>query len=222
MKRFRKAEAENKIRFFHAGEYGEKRRRPHYHALIFGQDFKADTYDHDKNDQGHPIWKSKYLDELWPFGQNIVGEVTFESAAYVARYVTKKIAGRKANEVGPNGLTHYERLDPLTGEIFDLVPEYATMSRRPGIGAGHFDRLRTDIYPSDQCVVRGHISKPPKFYDKLLEKSDPEMYLRIKEQRECALTSSPGHDRTPARLEVRERVKKAQIKALKRTLENGT
>lgn len=216
MKRLRKLEGSNKIRFFHAGEYGEKRGRPHYHAIIFGQDFKADAYETKLTDLGDTTWKSKTLDQLWPFGSNYVGDVTFESAAYVARYITKKITGRQAYATGC-----YEKVNYFTGEVFELKPEYATMSRRPGIGALHFKKYHADIYPSDQCVVRGHPSKPPKFYDKLLEKSDPESYLLLKEQRECALTSSPGHDRTPERLEVRERVKKAQIKALVRKYEHA-
>jgi hypothetical protein len=34
-----KLEWGGKIRFFHCGEYGDKTRRPHYHALIFGYGF---------------------------------------------------------------------------------------------------------------------------------------------------------------------------------------
>jgi hypothetical protein len=39
MKRLRKKIQPLKIRFFHCGEYGDKTRRPHYHALIFGYGF---------------------------------------------------------------------------------------------------------------------------------------------------------------------------------------
>ena len=77
-----------------------------------------------------------------------MGEVTFESCAYVARYVTKKVTGR-------NAVSHYERVDSGSGEVFSLRPEYCTMSRRPGIGTQHFDKYRDEIYPRDEVVCRG-------------------------------------------------------------------
>lgn len=137
-------------------------------------------------------------------GQNYVGEVTFESCAYVARYICKKITGQQAE-------SHYEKIDLQTGEIYQLQPEYATMSRRPGIGKQHFDQYYESIYKRDEVAMRGHLNKPPKFYDKQLEKISPQLYQHIKDQRECALTLAPKHDRTPLRLEQREIVKLAQL-----------
>jgi len=216
MKRFRFSVSPKKIRFFHAGEYGEKKGRPHYHAIIFGESFDStkEVYDLETNHQGDKTWSSKKLDELWPFGMARIGAVTFESAAYVARYCTKKKTGQEAQ-------SHYERICEATGEIFRLKPEYATMSRRPGIGALHFEKYHQSIYPSDECVSRGHPSKPPKFYDKMLEKTNPEAYLLLKDQRECALSLAPKKDKTPERLACRERVKVAQISTLKRNYEIG-
>ena len=215
MKRLRKDLDPQKLRFFHAGEYGEKGGRPHYHAIIFGEDFlDAAPLTVETSDRGDVTWQSERLRRLWSFGRNQVGSVTFESCAYVARYITKKISGAAAP-------AHYERANPDTGEIFSVKPEYATMSRRPGIGADHFFKYRLEIYPSDEVVCRGHPSKPPKFYDKLLEKSDPVAYAELKDQRECALMLSPMKDRTPDRLRVREAVKLAQIGHLSRRYEIG-
>lgn len=215
MKRLRKHEDRNRIRFFHAGEYGEKRGRPHYHAIIFGQDFMEGRYDVQVSDRGDETWLSPVIQKLWPFGQeNRVGAVTFESCAYVARYVTKKVTGQRAQ-------SHYERICETTGEIFQLKPEYSTMSRRPGIGALHFDKYHRDIYPSDEVVMNGFPSKPPRFYDRMLEKCDPVRYAELKDQRECALTLSPKHDKTTDRLAVREVVKLAQIGHLTRRYEIG-
>ena len=86
LKRFRKSLGGAKIRYYMAGEYGEKFGRPHWHACIFGYDF------HDKKlfkrtAAGSLIYTSEHLKKLWPFGHSSIGDVTFESAAYVARYI---------------------------------------------------------------------------------------------------------------------------------------
>lgn len=214
MKRFRKAVFPLSIRFFHAGEYGEQRGRPHYHAIIFGFDFRDDAMDFKRSERGDWTWSSPFLSKLWPFGLSRVGGVTFESCAYVARYVTKKVTGLAAG-------AHYERVDMRTGEVFSLKPEYATMSRRPGIGSLHFDRFRDSIFPRDRCVVRERPCKPPRFYLKQLEKVDPVMYRDVMESREFALISSASTDRTRDRLKVAETVKLAQIGHLTRSYEIG-
>lgn len=214
MKRLRRRLGYTKLRFFHAGEYGEKKGRPHYHAIIFGHSFFDGAYEFESSDRGDRTWRSPLLDAVWPSGINRVGEVTFESCAYVARYITKKVTGSLA-------VRHYERVDERTGECFRLKPEYCTMSRRPGIGAQHFERYAREIYPVDEVISRGVKSKPPRFYDRMLEKHDPVMYSFLKEQRECALELSPKEDRTPRRLADRETVKLAQIGHLTRRYEIG-
>ena len=73
------------------GEYGDKLGRPHYHAIIFGVTFV------DKKlwsiRRGNNLYRSATLEKLWPYGFSSIGTVNFETAAYVARYVTKKITG---------------------------------------------------------------------------------------------------------------------------------
>lgn len=223
MKKLRRA-TKSPIRFFHAGEYGEKKGRPHYHAIIFGEDFRCrkcrldssvphscETYDFETSDRGDTTWSSTFLDGLWEKGRALVGAVTFESAAYVARYITKKITG-------PESERAYKRvLD--SGKVVRIAPEYATMSRRPGIGHSYFASYADQIYRHDFVVIRGVPSRVPKFYDKLLEKADPSLYARVKDDRECALSIFPPEDRTPDRLAVRERVKQAQLRHLSRRYE---
>lgn len=214
MKRLRKSYGYTKLRFFHAGEYGEKNGRPHYHAIVFGTSLMDGVTNVESTPRGDTTWESTRVNSLWPFGLHRIGRVTFESCAYVARYVTKKKTGREA-------LTHYERVCENTGEVFRLRPEYCTMSRRPGIGAAHFGKFWSEIYPSDQVVSRGHAAKPPKFYDRMLEKHNPSMYARVKDDRECALASSSIAERSPSRLFVKETVKLAQIGHLQRRYEIG-
>lgn len=190
MKRLRFRYGEG-IRFFHCGEYGEKLGRPHYHALIFNLDF-PDKVLHSEN-RGNKIYKSQALDEIWGHGYAWIGSVTFESAAYVARYVMKKITGEKAAE-------HYG----------GKKPEYITMSRRPGIGAGWWDKYKSDVYPSDFLVYKGKKMKPPKFFDGRLEKENPALLEKIKKDR-VELAKTRSENNTLWRLRDREIYKKAQI-----------
>lgn len=207
MKRLRKKFGA-KVRFFHCGEYGEKLSRPHYHAILFNCDF-PDKYLF-KIENGFKLYRSPLLEQLWPFGHSMIGEVTFESAAYVARYCLKKITGRDAQD-------YYSRYDPLTGIVYELSPEYTTMSRRPGIASGWFDRYASDVFPDDFIVVNGFKIKPPRFYDDLLKKHDPYLFDEIKFDRwERAVNSL---DNTPERLQARETVQLARLSKLKRPIE---
>jgi hypothetical protein len=173
-KRLRKKLAPKKIRHYSCGEYGDESNRPHYHAVIFGHTF-TDGVIARKSSTGD-LYYSDELIKIWGKGLATYGNVTFESAAYVARYATKKINGDLAEE-------HYKRVDPETGEIVRLDPEFATMSLKPGIADEWFKRFKTDCFPSDEVIVRGKKSKPPKFYDIKLEKEDPDLYKKIKDSR---------------------------------------
>lgn len=186
-----------KLRFFHCGEYGETNGRAHLHALLFGVDFYDKAFEK-VNREGDKLYTSATLDRLWGRGRTIVGSVTFESAAYCARYVLKKITG-------PDAEKHYN----------GRKPEYTTMSRRPGIGKAWIDTFMGDVYPSDECIVRGHPSRPPKFYDEQYKKANPIGYLELKKAR-VANASLNECDETPERLAVREQVKRAQINNFKR------
>lgn len=165
-----------KIRYYYVGEYGDpkKTRRPHYHAILFNLDFEDKSYW--KTVKDHKYYTSKKLNEIWGKGFVVIGNVTFESAAYTARYVTKKINGKNAKD-------HYSVIDRGTGEVYQLTPEFSRCSTARGIGYEYYRKWKSDMYPSDECVVRGHVCKPPKYYDRILEQEDPELYLRVKAQR---------------------------------------
>lgn len=199
MKRLRKSGA--RVRYFHCGEYGEQSYRPHYHACLFGHEF-GDRYQWTERG-GLPVWRSESLESLWPFGHSEIGSLTFESAAYVARYVTKKVTGARADE-------HYERVNPLTGELFRVEAEYATMSRRPGIGRGWIDKFYGDVYPSDEVVTNGREAKPPRYYDLYARERDPELFEKVHRERRLARSRE---DETPERLSVREVCVRSKLKA---------
>lgn len=164
-KRYRKKY--DKIRYYASGEYGDTTFRPHYHALIFGH--RLPDLIHYSDSHSGALYTSPSLDSLWGLGNCMIGDVTFESASYVARYTAKKITGEE-------GKAYYA----LRG----IIPPYAVMSRRPGIGGAWFDKFNTDVYPHDEIVVRGlYTTTPPRYYDEQLKKLDIEIYNTIKAAR---------------------------------------
>lgn len=214
MRRLRKAvrriDKKLKIRFFHCGEYGDRFGRPHYHALIFGFDF-LDKYLWRTTSAGCKAYRSPLLEKLWPYGNSELGDVTFESAAYVARYCVKKVTGVHA-------AAHYTRVDADTGEFFRISPEYTTMSRRPGIGRPWLEKYAKEVFDNDSVVMRGIEMKPPKAYDKYFEELIPEAFEDKKRaRRKKALKRKL--DNTIKRLQVREKVARARVKQLKREVE---
>lgn len=202
------------FRFFCAGEYGEENFRPHFHAVMFGQDFRADRVEWRKTELGDQVWRSPLLESTWSMGHCELGAVTRESAAYVAKYAQKKVSGDLAE-------TRYARVDPDTGECWDVMPEFARMSLRPGLGALWFEKYLTDVYPSDEVILDGRRQLPPKYYDKLVESypsvpgagvPGPVLLEGLKSKRR-RLADRHKEDLTPARMATRESVMRARLRA---------
>lgn len=202
MKRLRKNGPE-KVRFYMCGEYGPENGRPHFHACLFNRDF-PDKYYWARTGSGEKIYRSPELERLWPFGSSSVGAVTFESAAYVARYCVQKVTGHNAK-------FHYARRD-AEGD-YQLVPEFNHMSLKPGIGSPWLAKFQTDVFPNDFVVVRGKECKVPKYYDKLFERANPEEFEEIKFKRELDARARSG-DNTDERLAVREIVTRSRLNLL--------
>lgn len=207
------------IRYYMCGEYGENFGRPHYHALLFNFRFRDQTFFRN-SPAGEKLYVSQSLEKLWshpntgtPMGYASIGSATFESAAYVARYIMKK-------QLGKNALYHYNQFDEWTGEILsERVPEYNTMSRRPGIAKNWFDKYLTDVYPGDFVVMNDKKIKPPKYYDKQYELLYPEELEKLKRQRIAAGKLNAANN-TPERLAVREEIQEYKLKSLTRRLPN--
>mgnify|MGYP000270713887 CR=1 FL=1 len=208
MKRLRWHNQNTNIRFFHCGEYGDNFKRPHYHALLFNYDFPDKEVWSIQN--GQRIYTSEFLAKLWPFGFSTTGAVTWESAAYCARYAVKKITGKAAEE-------HYWTALSTDLQI-QLQPEYATMSLKPAIGRGWFQTYKDDCFPSDFITVKGKKKNIPRYYDKLLEQHNELDLLHIKENRKREARKHHENN-TSARLAVRESVLEAKLKTLQRNLE---
>ena len=175
MKRLRKKLYPKKIRFYACGEYGDKKFRPHYHILIFGYNFpdreifKAIK----KGKTEYFIYTSKFLQSLWKFGFTTTADLNYQTAAYTARYVRKKITGNS------------EHAQQIKKERYgNKSQEFALMSRMPGIGQKWFNEYGHDVYPKDFLTINGCKFKPPRYYDSLYARKNPHKFQIIKQKRE--------------------------------------
>lgn len=184
-----------RFRYFHCGEYGDENLRPHYHALLFGVDF---SFDRSLLKAGkYKLYTSPTLDSAWKLGFATIGECTYESAAYVSRYVMKKVTGDGAK-------AHYG----------NRKPEYITMSRRPGIGSEWLKKFGSEVYPLDEVVIEGRRFRPPRYYDEQVEEG---ALAALKRKRKGAVARF-AKDLEYDRLRVREKVANAKISHLDRSL----
>lgn len=198
MKRIRKEFPGIKIRYFAAGEYGEKTWRPHYHIIIFGVAFLGDRRPTSKNEHGDQLYKSETLTRIWGKGRVDIGSVTPRSCAYVAQYAFKKINGTKSDE-------HYRRVDIATGETWLLQKEFALMSTHPGLGAEHYERFGHQMFNRGSVIDRGRELPIPKFYERRLQKDDP---LRLESIKTGRFEDAQKRldEQTPERLAVKEEI----------------
>lgn len=158
------------IRFYACGEYGSKTHRPHYHIIVFG--LVLDDLEQLKTSPlGFPYFRSSLIEQAWPNGYSMVCNVSWDTCAYVARYVTKKWTG------------DYKEFY----ETFNILPEFSLMSRRPGIGRDYYEAHKDEIYQYDEINLStpsgGKVIKPCAYYDHLYDLEHPELMADIKARR---------------------------------------
>lgn len=196
MKRLRKAYPTNEIRFFATGEYGDLNQRAHYHAILFNHDFpdKRLWKPHPRT----PLYLSASLQSLWGLGYTSVGTVTYQSASYVARYVVKKLTGKRS-------------------DYLDREPPFVLMSRKPGIGAAWLDKYMDEVFPAGQLLVgENKPRRTPRYFDERYRRVNPDGHFKMKLERRLVATTNPNN--TLPRLAVRERLTKSRLSELKRSL----
>lgn len=233
MKRLRKAFPDDQIRFYCAGEYGPSTMRPHYHLIIFGlhlDDLELKVTD----TRGFKYYRSPKLERCWsvkedkgsiispyieedgnspytPLGFVTIADVTWETCAYTARYVTKKLCGDDAQFYTD----------------FSLTPPFSLMSRRPGIARqwyedhpGWSDYEYINIKTGDG----GRKVNPPKYFERLLGEDDPDLAAQRSEIRAARAKASLEGKLSKTDLsygqylEVCEDIKSKRTKSLKRGL----
>lgn len=172
------------FRFIHVGEYGEDNKRPHYHALIFGQNFEEDRAVWKEDEAtGRRYYRSQKLAKLWPAGFHDIQDLSQEAANYVCQYAIKKIYGTSV-EAEEKRDQRYQRVDPETGEVWQVAEETWTMSRNPGIGEAWIKKYKNDVFPDDHVIVNGKPNKTPKYYIDKLKEMNEEEYNKIKQERQ--------------------------------------
>lgn len=182
LKRLRK-KLDYPIRFFGCGEYGSDTLRPHYHCIVFGLKLD-DLVIYKRTDQG-VLYKSDFLQSTWIGQKNrgkvkeepykylgfvVIGQVNFNTAAYVARYTAKK-----AMTVGNDFF-----------QKFNLEKPFIDMSRRPGIGYQYFQD-HPEMFDSNEINLptseKGYTFTIPKYFLKKLEGNDNELFEKITKER---------------------------------------
>lgn len=204
------------VRYYACGEYGPTNNRPHYHAIVFNLPYLVDMVFYKQTEVGENLYTSETISKIWGKGYVVIGEVTWESAAYVARYVMKKMYGKEADA--------YYRSQAK-------IPEFSTMSRMPGIARNYYDMHKDIIYETDEIFVRttanGIIgSRPGKYFDRLYEQEEPEKFKKIKRKRnndnlrntKNELNNVKTVNNIQKQRKIKEEVLQEKIKALKREI----
>lgn len=160
-----KKEAYKKIAVgvFVTGEYGDRTKRPHWHAILFNWEPPDLTYLR-TNERGDRLYTSKILDKLWGHNDpekkpNEIGAVTFESAGYVARYAAKKLI---------HGYDQDHDYHPISKK-----------SSHQAIGKAFLEKYWKDIFNHGEVILPdGKKMAVPRYYEKWLEKHEPEEWVR--------------------------------------------
>ena len=153
MKRLRSKNPHLEIGVFVTGEYGDQRKRPHWHALLFNYR-PTDTIHKYTNSRGDKVYTSCELSSLWPHGLSELGQVTFESAGYCARYAAKKLV---------HGSDQSHDYQPISKK-----------SSKHAIGKRWLEKHWQDVFNHGYIInADGVKSGIPRYYEKWLKKERP-------------------------------------------------
>lgn len=204
------------FRFMMSAEYGEgELKRPHYHALLFGQDFSKDRTLWTEKD-GRTSFRSETLEKLWPNGFHDIGHLVPQTINYVCRYVMKKQRGKTKGPI--------QRIDTQTGEEYSVPEEFALMSRGgrngKGIGWGWFQENQRDAFPSDYLVTQGRRTRVPAYYLRLLDEKDPNTARKVRAKRAKKAKENEREDRWE-RMKAKEVILEARQQLYQRTGPNN-
>lgn len=201
------------IRFMACGEYGDQGHRPHYHGIFFNLPIPlTEMVFHEYNANFEPMWRCTEIERIWGKGMVVAAQVNWNTCAYVARYVTKKV-----------GLPTQEEYYKCLG----VKPEFFRMSRKPGIGRKYFEEHADEIYKKDEVLIHKYGGgtmkvKPPKYYDKLYDVFNHEKMEEVKKERKKVvkavnkLNYSHTTSTKKEQLEIQERTKKGKASSLRR------
>ncbi len=201
------------IRFLVSGEYGTKLKRPHYHIVLFNLNLpEEDIYQSKITEEKMDYFRSKIIEKKWKKGFSLGSKLTWENAAYTARYTLKKAT----QSIEQEQIFKWKKINP----------EFINMSRNPGIARFYYEKNKEQIYRSDSIIIKTKdeikTPKPPSYFDRLYEAEHPFHMQLIKNNRKDFI------DRKNAKLELKKwqennnafEKKVLQIRTLIRNLEN--
>lgn len=178
------------FRFLMCGEYGPKNGRPHFHVIFYGlplpdiQKIKDVTV----GGKSYTYLSSEIIDKCWGKGFTTIGEVNWETSAYVGRYVMKKMSNLE--EYDYCKLCYDNGWEPLP-------PEMREASRRPGLGRPFYDENKDDIYKYDKVMLpNGKTPQPCSYFDRIYDLENPELLQAIREQRKYKALISEANERS--------------------------
>lgn len=205
MKRLRDRFADQRVRFYAAGEYGGCTFRPHIHLILFGLNVPADDFmPAGKSETGDQYFIWPKLSEIWQYGFHSIEPANEYTMKYVANYVTKKLG------LHPND--YY--LDQ------GLEPPFSLMSRKPGIGAQYLID-HPEVMDNERIVIgtsRGSYEfAPPRYFKNSYKEVFPDRYKKhvdvvskASEDRIDAIEKKTGLEYTDY-LKVPEKVEEAKL-----------
>ena len=205
---------EDNIRFMACGEYGGETERPHYHIILFNLNLPVEDLYNPRLINHEVYYQSHIIERAWGKGICNISEATWNTIAYTARYITKKINGEISEDLYAS--KGQER-------------EFLRTSRMPGIGEGYYRKHWEEIYEKDEIIIKNKSgvisSKPPKYFDRLFEEEHPEEFEKIKKKRrERATIEQQLKDKTTSvsrkvQAEIEEREKDEHTVRLIRAME---
>lgn len=152
MKRLRKT-SNNQIGVFVTGEYGEKSKRMHWHAILFNYAPTDAEYKY-STERGDKVFRSKNIDKLWGKGATEFGSVTLQSAGYCARYAAKKL---------------------VHGEDVELYKPISKKSSKHAIGKAWLQKYYMDVFRHGHIVLPdGKTCSIPRYYEKWFKENHPQ------------------------------------------------
>lgn len=161
MKRLRKKDEKQRIRYYGVGEYGTETKRPHYHVLVFNSDESS-------------------IRGSWTKGLVHIGNVTIASVAYCLKYLVQpdSVPSKKI----------YDAESETWKEAYQKP--FALMSRGYGIGAHYLTDEMVAWHRSggkNYTLVSGTTTKIrlPRYYKEAIW---PKRYLPYKKEGETYVT----------------------------------
>lgn len=227
LKRLRKARAGSVVRSFGCRELGSRSLRPHFHFLVFGADLERGAAV-SRGSSGSVSYESAELARLWRFGMSSVGDLTAQSAGYVARYVFDEravpfgevaYAGgsliRYGDGAGRRGVVQLRPVVHPSGAVVQLA-QCAPVGRSQGLGRAWCDAYGAASVEQGAVVLAGGVRVAvPAYYGRRIRKVDPLAGAEAAAAAEVVAVARRG-EQSPERIAVRVEVEEARLRFLRR------